>query len=123
MSSTGLAEPTHTVEPTQRRRYQLGDGIAGLMGFEAATLAAAAFLHLHGDIQGRSTSFDSDTAGIAEADQAPPNFLDPDEGAARLRTSYGDVKFHQLVALKDKYDPENVFSLNANIPPSTPQPR
>jgi FAD/FMN-containing dehydrogenase len=52
-------------------------------------------------------------------DQAPPNFLDPDEGSARLRASYGDVKFRRLVALKDKYDPENVFSLNANVPPST----
>jgi uncharacterized protein len=67
MSNPGLAEPIATVEPTQRRRYQLGDGLAGLMGFEAATLAAAAFLHLHGDIQGRSTSFDPDMAGIAEA--------------------------------------------------------
>jgi uncharacterized protein len=67
MSNTGLAEPSRSVEPPQRRRYQLGDGLAGLMGFEAATLAAAAFLHLHGDIEGRSTSFDPDMAGIAEA--------------------------------------------------------
>jgi FAD/FMN-containing dehydrogenase len=52
-------------------------------------------------------------------DQAPPNFLDPDEGAARLRASYGEEKFRRLVALKEKYDPENVFSLNANIPPTT----
>jgi hypothetical protein len=67
MSNTGLAEPSRPAESTQRRRYQLGDGLAGLMGFEAATLAAAAFLHLHGDIQGRSRSFDPDMAGIAEA--------------------------------------------------------
>jgi len=50
-------------------------------------------------------------------DQAPPNFLDRDEGA-RVVASYGEEKFGKLVALKDKYDPENVFSLNVNIPPS-----
>ncbi|MDQ3675892.1 MAG: BBE domain-containing protein, partial [Actinomycetota bacterium] len=50
-------------------------------------------------------------------DKAPPNFISKDEGPARLRASYGDEKFAQLVALKDKYDPDNVFSLNQNIPP------
>ena len=52
-------------------------------------------------------------------DKAPPNFVDPDEGAARLRASYGAENYRRLVDLKDKYDPCNVFSLNANIPPST----
>jgi len=53
------------------------------------------------------------------ADQAPlPNFITEDEGKARLRASYGDEKFERLVALKDKYDPDNVFALNQNIPPS-----
>ena len=47
-----------------------------------------------------------------------PNFITTDEGAARLRASYGEEKFARLVALKDKYDPDNVFSLNQNIPPS-----
>ncbi len=50
--------------------------------------------------------------------KAPANFLLPDEGGARLRASYGEEKFSRLVALKDKYDPQNVFALNANIPPS-----
>ena len=51
-------------------------------------------------------------------DKAPPNFISDDEAAARLRASYGDEKFERLVALKDKYDPDNVFALNQNIPPS-----
>ena len=51
-------------------------------------------------------------------DKAPPNFISEDEGAARLRASYGDEKFERLVALKDRYDPDNVFALNQNIPPS-----
>ncbi len=48
---------------------------------------------------------------------APPNFIAGDEGA-RLQASYGEDKFRRLVALKDKFDPENIFALNQNIPPS-----
>jgi FAD/FMN-containing dehydrogenase len=51
-------------------------------------------------------------------DKAPANFVSSDDRAGRLRTSYGDEKFERLVALKDKYDPHNVFALNPNIPPS-----
>jgi Berberine and berberine like len=55
-------------------------------------------------------------------DKAYPNFIEPDEGAARLRASYGDQKFERLVALKNEWDPENVFALNQNIPPSVSPP-
>jgi len=51
-------------------------------------------------------------------DKAPLNFIGKDEGPGRLRASYGEEKFARLVALKDKYDPDNVFSLNQNIPPT-----
>lgn len=51
-------------------------------------------------------------------DVAPPNFITDDEGAPRLRKSFGSEKFRRLVALKDRYDPDNVFALNQNIPPS-----
>ncbi len=50
-------------------------------------------------------------------DQAPANMIH-DDGEARVRASYGEEKFRRLVALKDKYDPENVLSPNPNIPPS-----
>ena len=52
------------------------------------------------------------------AGKAPLNFVASDEGEQRLRASFGDEKFERLQALKDKYDPDNVFSLNPNIPPS-----
>ena len=51
-------------------------------------------------------------------DGAPANFIGADEGDQRLRRSYGAEKFERLVALKERYDPLNVFALNQNIPPS-----
>ncbi len=35
-----------------------------------------------------------------------------------IRDAYGDAKYERLVALKDKYDPENLFRGNHNIKPS-----
>jgi FAD/FMN-containing dehydrogenase len=36
----------------------------------------------------------------------------------RIRDAYGDAKYERLVALKDKYDPGNLFRGNQNIEPS-----
>jgi FAD/FMN-containing dehydrogenase len=44
------------------------------------------------------------------------NFLS-DEGAAGVEAAYGS-RLRRLTALKDRYDPENVFRRNANIPPT-----
>lgn len=49
-----------------------------------------------------------------------PNFISADEAHHRLRASYGEEKFRRLVALKQKFDPDNVFALNQNIPPEIP---
>ena len=45
------------------------------------------------------------------------NFLG-DEGEERIRTAYGAEKYDRLKALKQKYDPDNFFRINQNIPPS-----
>jgi hypothetical protein len=44
------------------------------------------------------------------------NFMS-DEPADRLRAVYGSEKYERLVALKRRYDPENVFRHNQNIVP------
>ncbi len=48
---------------------------------------------------------------------AMPNFIEPDEGVARLRASYGEDKYARLSALKQRWDPGNIFRLNQNIVP------
>jgi FAD/FMN-containing dehydrogenase len=45
------------------------------------------------------------------------NFLE-NEGEDRIRTAYGADKYARLQALKKKYDPDNFFRINQNIPPA-----
>jgi hypothetical protein len=42
-----------------------------------------------------------------------------DEGEAGIRRAYGSDQVARLAALKDRYDPENVFHLNHNIRPGS----
>ncbi|MFB7665349.1 FAD-binding oxidoreductase [Kitasatospora sp. NPDC056138] len=46
------------------------------------------------------------------------NFLGQ-EGPGRVLEAYGPVKYRRLTALKDSYDPGNLFRVNQNIPPSS----
>jgi Berberine and berberine like len=46
------------------------------------------------------------------------NFLS-DEGASGVEDADGE-RLKRLTALKDRWDPANLFRMNANIPPSPP---
>jgi len=52
------------------------------------------------------------------------NYLgrEADEGPERIKAAYGREKYARLVALKNKYDPTNLFRLNQNIKPSQASP-
>jgi FAD/FMN-containing dehydrogenase len=50
------------------------------------------------------------------ADTAYVNFLG-DEGADRVRAAYPGTTWDRLSEIKRRYDPENVFRLNQNVPP------
>jgi hypothetical protein len=54
-------------------------------------------------------------ASDASTGRAYVNFLGDSDAA---RSSYGDETYARLVALKNEYDPTNVFRLNQNIEPS-----
>lgn len=50
-------------------------------------------------------------------DGAYPNFMMDDEGETRLKATYSE-NYPRLAALKKKFDPNNLFSVNQNIRPS-----
>jgi FAD/FMN-containing dehydrogenase/pimeloyl-ACP methyl ester carboxylesterase len=45
------------------------------------------------------------------------NFQTADEGNARVRASYG-ANYERLAAIKRRYDPDNLFRSNRNVPPA-----
>ncbi len=52
-----------------------------------------------------------------ESETAYVNYLGADE-QDRVRSVYGAEKYERLVALKNTYDPTNMFNLNQNIRPT-----
>ena len=58
-------------------------------------------------------------AGQLVRSGAYANYL-VNEPRERVRQAYGAETYDRLVALKDRYDPANVFRMNQNIEPSAP---
>ena len=59
------------------------------------------------------------TDGVGTAGVTYVNFTG-EASADRVRASYPPATYDRLVAVKDRYDPTNLFRLNQNIPPSQP---
>jgi FAD/FMN-containing dehydrogenase len=57
-------------------------------------------------------------ADLRQGDEgAYVNFLG-EEGDAGVRAAYPAATFDRLAAIKRRYDPDNLFRLNQNIPPA-----
>ena len=46
------------------------------------------------------------------------NYLNEDASPDEVKGAYGGEKYRRLRTLKAKYDPQNVFRYNQNIPPA-----
>jgi len=77
----------------------------------------AAFYEGPDDRVAREAWVDGFAAALHQGDDgAYVNFLS-DEGPARVRQAYPGTTWDRLVEIKRRYDPENLFRLNQNIPP------
>lgn len=67
----------------------------------------------------RHVAWTRDLWGKADpfTDGAYANYLE-DEGDERVRAAYPGATYDRLAEIKRRYDPENVFRLNVNIPPA-----
>ncbi len=105
--------------------WQLGGAVARVSDDETAFNGrSAGFTYNIGACTEGSEGFDREREWVREFWSALEpwhqgvyvNFLG-DEGAERVRQAYGPGKYDRLQALKRKYDPDNFFRINQNIPP------
>jgi FAD/FMN-containing dehydrogenase len=78
----------------------------------------AAFYEGPADRDRRQAWVDEFAAALQQGDRgAYVNFLG-DEGPERVRQAYPGATWDRLVEVKRRYDPDNLFRLNQNIPPA-----
>jgi FAD/FMN-containing dehydrogenase len=105
----------------------LGGALARISADDTAINPSAGkwFLHVFGIWETEAES-ESELAWVREwgelvepyARAGVPLTFSADTGDERVRATFGPEKYERLVALKDEYDPENLFRLNQNIKPS-----
>jgi FAD/FMN-containing dehydrogenase len=78
---------------------------------------AALYASAAEDVVHRAWAEDATAALRQGEDSAYVNFLG-DEGAERVRVAYPGSTWDRLAEVKRRYDPENVFRLNQNVPPA-----
>jgi FAD/FMN-containing dehydrogenase len=82
-------------------------------------VSVAAFYEGPEDKPVRQAWVEALSAALQQGDHgAYVNFL-LDEGEARIRAAYPGETWDRLVAIKARYDPDNLFRLNQNIPPAS----
>lgn len=84
---------------------------------EKIMLNVAAFYDGPEDRKKQQAWVDSFSAALRPRPTAYVNFLS-DEGADRVRAAYPEATWTRLRQIKAKYDPQNLFRLNQNIPPA-----
>jgi FAD/FMN-containing dehydrogenase len=78
----------------------------------------AAFYENEAERVERQAWLEAFASAIRQSDRgAYVNFVG-DEGEARVRAAYPGRTWDRLAAIKRRYDPENLFHLNQNIPPA-----
>ena len=78
----------------------------------------AAFYEGEADRAAKQEWLDGFAARLDQGDPAAyVNFLG-DEGPERVRAAYPPATWERLARIKRRYDPENVFRLNQNVPPA-----
>jgi hypothetical protein len=78
----------------------------------------AAFYESERERVARQAWLDEFASAIRQSDQgAYVNFVG-DEGEARVHAAYPGATWSRLAEIKRRYDPENLFHLNQNIPPA-----
>jgi FAD/FMN-containing dehydrogenase len=81
------------------------------------TNVAAVFMHPEAR-EGHAAWVEEFAASLRQEDTgAYVNFLG-DEGPDRVRAAFPGSTWDRLTAVKKRYDPTNVFTLNQNIPPA-----
>jgi FAD/FMN-containing dehydrogenase len=67
---------------------------------------------------GANTEWARTAIASAKADETGRRYVNFISEAGQAEDAYGEETYRRLVALKDEYDPTNVFRLNQNIEPS-----
>jgi FAD/FMN-containing dehydrogenase len=78
---------------------------------------AAVYASADEDTVHRAWAEDAAAALRRGEDAAYVNFLG-DEGEERVRSAYPGTTWDRLAEVKRRYDPDNVFWLNQNVPPA-----
>jgi FAD/FMN-containing dehydrogenase len=123
-----VTEATQPVSPLSQMIILTGGGVVARVDEEAMAfgqrdaLFNIHYLSMWTDPADTETNI-AYTKGISGAmkpwstGRAYLNFLG-DEGQARIEAAFGPEKYQRLRALKKKWDPQNLFHLNQNIPPA-----